>query len=276
MKKQEVLRLQKPEKKNKKFLKANRKSVRITVLVFVLVHLAFWATGFIPDQGKYTCSPFRTSQNLSEYKTITLIRWDYSPREKVMELVFDIKDVVYSTGKMEFTAVYNNAKNLDSQIVYNDDGMLILQLYKVPKQSGKKITITFEYTPEGSDVSETKFYNYTGIINEVECLPVLSKEQYYIARQNYDIAYYQSLITYMEDSIEENNISIANIEAEIARLQSGNEVLTTDELLNLNENIDNDKKSIELLQSQNEEYQMKIAEYQEVIAVLEQRKAKYE
>lgn len=264
------------KKKNRKRQNRNRNSVRIVVVVFFLVHFAFYATGFIPDQSKYTCSAFRTPQDLSEYKTISLIRWDYSPKEDVMELVFDLKDTSYSTGKIEFSAVYNNEKNLESKIVYSDKDMLILQLIKIPKQTGKKINITFEYTPNGQEMSKTSFYSYTGIIHEVDSLPELNQEQYYIARQDYDIAYYQGLIKDLEDSIAENEDSIESIKADITRLRSNDEVLTTDEILNRNENIANDENSIQSLQVQNESSRKKIAEYQEIIKVLEERKAKYE
>lgn len=268
--------MQIPEKKNKKFHHTNRNSVRTIVVVFFLVHLAFLATGFIPDKSKYTCSAFRTPQNLSGYKTISLIRWDYAPGENVMELVFDLKDTAYSAGKIEFTAIYNNAKNLESQIVYSDKDMLILQLYMIPKQSGKKINITFEYTPDGEQTSEISFYSYTGIIHEVDSLPVLSQKEYYIARQDYDIAYYQSLIKDLEDSISKNDDSIKNIQADITRLKSNVEMLTADEMLNRSENIENNENTIKALQLQNESSRKKIAEHQEVIKVLEERKAKYE
>lgn len=254
----------------------NRNSVRITVLLFLLVHLAFYLTGFISDRSKYTYSAFRTSQNLSAYKTVTLIRWDYSPGDKTMELVFDLKNTSYSEGIIEFTALYDNTKKLDSQIVYNEQDMIIIQLYKLPKQNGKKVTITFKYTPEGEKDYETKFYSYTGIINEVETLPILSQDEYYLSRQDYDIAYYKALIKEMEDSISKNEVSIANIKADIQRLQSNDTVLTTDEMLNLNETIENDKSTIETLEGKNGEFREQIVSYQEIIDVLEKRKADYE
>lgn len=272
--------MQIPRAKNKRkkriFRNRNRNSVRITVLVFFVVHLTFYLTGFIPDQGKYTHSAFRTPQNLSDYKTVTLIRWDYSPKDKVMELVFDLKNSSYSEGTIEFTALFDKTKNLESQIVYNEQDMLVIQLYRIPKQTGKKVDITFEYTPEGEETCKTSFYSYTGIINEVDTLPVLSTDEYYLTRQDYDIAYYQGLIDSLEGSISKNETSISNIRQDIERLQNNTTNLTTDELLNLNETIENDKSTIKALEGKNEEYRLKIASYQETIGVLEQRKADYE
>lgn len=276
-----MIRVQIPEARNKGKKRIvsrnrNRNSVRITVLLFLLVHLAFYLTGFLPDQSKYTYSAFRTPQNLSEYKTVTLIRWEYCPEDKVMELVFDLKNTSYSEGTIEFTALYDNAKNLDSQIVYSGKDMLIIQLYKIPKQMGKKVSITFEYKPEGEKAYEANFYSYTGIINEVETLPILSSDEYYLARQDYDIAYYQSLIDNLEKLISKNETSIVNIQQDITRLQSDTANLTTDELLNLKETIENDKSKIEALEASNTEARIKIASYQETIGVFEQRKADYE
>lgn len=193
-----------------------------------------------------------------------------------MELVFDLKNTSYSEGKIEFEAVFDNTKNLDSQVVYSEEDMLVIQLYKIPKQTGRKVTITFEFTPVGEKAYETSFYSYTGIIDEADSLPVLSKAEYYLARQDYDIAYYRSLIGSLEKTISKNEVSIANIRQDIERLQGSTVNLTTDELLNLRETIENDKDKIEALEAADREADLMIASYQETIDVLEQRKADYE
>ncbi len=193
-----------------------------------------------------------------------------------MELVFDLKNTSYSEGKIEFEAVFDNTKNLDSQVVYSEQDMLVIQLYKIPKQTGRKVTITFEFTPVGEKAYETSFYSYTGIIDEADSLPVLSKAEYYLARQDYDIAYYRSLIGSLEKTISKNEASIANIRQDIERLQGSTANLTTDELLNLRETIENDKDKIEALEAADREADLMIASYQETIDVLEQRKADYE
>lgn len=193
-----------------------------------------------------------------------------------MELVFDLKNTSYSEGKIEFEAVFDNTKNLDSQVVYSEEDMLVIQLYKIPKQTGRKVTITFEFTPVGEKAYETSFYSYTGIIDEADSLPVLSKAEYYLARQDYDIAYYRSLIGSLEKTISKNEVSIANIRQDIERLQGSTANLTTDELLNLRETIENDKDKIEALEAADREADLMIASYQETIDVLEQRKVDYE
>ncbi len=193
-----------------------------------------------------------------------------------MELVFDLKNTSYSEGKIEFEAIFDNTKNLDSQVVYSEEDMLVIQLYKIPKQTGRKVTITFEFTPVGEKAYETSFYSYTGIIDEADSLPVLSKAEYYLARQDYDIAYYRSLIGSLEKTISKNEVSIANIRQDIERLQGSTANLTTDELLNLRETIENDKDKIEALEAADREADLMIASYQETIDVLEQRKADYE
>lgn len=268
--------MQMPELERKKIRNANRKSVRVIVLVYVLVHLAFGFSGMLlSDEDEYTVSPFRTQQPLSDTKSISLIRWDYAPGEDVMEVVFDIKDTAYSKGSIQYTVMCRN-KNLDSQVVYSDDKMLILQLYDMPKEADSKISITFEYTPTSGEMSETNFYSYVGVINLVDTLPVLSQSEYYVSRQEYDIAYYQGLIAGVEKSIEQKETSISEIEEEITRLQSRNETLTTDEMLNIQEHIENNQYSIKALRSQIEELRILISEYQNIIKVLEERKEKYE
>ena len=80
----------------------------------------------------------------------------------------------------------------------------------------------------------------------------------------------------MQNSIQKNEAKISNIEKEIERLQGDTSNLTTDEILNLKETIDNDQSSKEMMQTQNEEYCKKIASYQETIKVLQKRKDAYE
>ena len=263
-------------KKKKKVAINNRRNVRITVIIFILVHMAFWASGYLPDGNKYHCSQFRSPQSLSEYKTVSLIRWDYCTTDRKMEIAFDIQDVQYSEGKTEYDVIYDGKKQLESTIVYSKDNMIIIQIEHVPAARGKRISVRFDYTSDEGKDSTTSFYSYTGIINEVEALPVLSEKEYYINRQDYDIAYYEKLIQNMQNSIQKNEAKVSNIEKEIERLQGDTSNLTTDEILNLKETIDNDQSSKEMMQTQNEEYCKKIASYQETIKVLQKRKDAYE
>ena len=189
------------QKNRKKSTINNRRNVRITVIIFLLVHMAFWASGYLPDGNKYHSSPYRTPQSLSGYKTVSLIRWDYCPKDRLMEVVFDIQNVQYSEGKTEYDVIYDGKKQLSSTIVYSKDNMLIVQINHVPTASGKRISIRFDYTDSDGKSNSTSFYSYTGIINEVDALPVLSEKEYYINRQDYDIAYYETLIQNMENSI---------------------------------------------------------------------------
>ena len=270
--------MQMPELKRKKIRNANRKSVRKIVLVYVLVHAAFGLSGMLlNNKSEYTVSAFRTPQSLSNTKTISLIRWDYAPKEDVMEVVFDIKDTAYSKGSIQFTAIHNK-KNLDSKVVYSDDDMIIIQLYGISKSKDdrKKIVITFEYNPDVGEMTETSFYSYIGTVNVVETLPVLSESTYYVSRQEYDIAYYQDLISKVEKNISDKEASISEINEEIIRLQSKDNTLTTTEMLNLQEHIKNNQDSIVSLKAQIEELRITISGYQSIIRVLEERKAKYE
>lgn len=264
------------KKNRKKRNTNNRRNVRITVVIFLIIHMAFWTSGYLPDSNKYSSSLFRTPQSLSEYKTVSLIRWDYCPADKKMEVTFDIQNVQYSEGKMEYDVIYDGKKQLPSSVVYSRDNMIIIQIEHVPAVSGKRISIKFYYTLDDGKDSTTSFYSYTGIVNEVIELPVLSEKEYYINRQEYDIAYYEKVILDLQNLIQDNKSKIENIELEIERLQGDTSNMTTDEILNLKEIIDNDLSSKQSLQSQNEEYLRKIAVYQETIEVLQMRKNAYE
>ncbi len=254
----------------------NRKAVRITIVLYVLIHMAFFMSGYLPDNNKYSASEFRKPQNLSQYKTISLIRWDYAPKEKVMEVTFDLQNQEYSEGRIEYEVVLDNSKNLSSDIVYSKGNMIILQITHIPAATGKKISVRFTYTDEEGKETTASFYSYTGIVNEVESLPVLSEKDYYIQRQDYDIAYYESLIKKKQNEIAENEEKISNITSEIERLRNDTSELTSDEILNLQETISNDQSSIETLQSKNEELKKNIITYQETIEILKKRKNAYE
>lgn len=255
---------------NKKIVFDNRKSVRIIVVLYVLIHIGFVATGFLPDRSRYTFSPFREAVYLTGSRSVSLIRWDYAPDEHTMELVFDFTDSAYSKGGIAFDAVYDGKKNLESNIVYQKEDMLIIQLYHIPEQQGKKITVSFEMNEDGNS-RKASFYSYTGIINEVMSLPVRTEREYYVSRQEYDIAYYNSLIDAAEKSIADKRNSVTEIENDNQRLSSNDTKLTMNETLNLSETIQNNNSMIEELNTEIDELNGEIKEYKDIIQVLKDR-----
>lgn len=249
---------------------SNRKSVKYIVVIYVVVHLLFLSSHFIPDSNKYTASEFRISQTLSRYSFISLIRWEYAPSENTMEVVFDMTNTLYQEGTVSMLAKVND-KQLDTKIVYSDQNMLIVQIYNVPKAAGNRIVVEFEYEENG-EVSVVDFYTYVDIVDTVSSLPVLSEKEYYYNRQVYDIDYYNSLVSSLEKKIESNKEKIKNLEADLKRLGLETQNLTTDELLNLDETISNDTQTIESLERQILDYENKIEDYQDTIRILEERR----
>lgn len=260
---------------NKRIIYNNRKSVRIIVIVYVLIHLGFAATSFLPDKNKYSFSAFREPVNITGSRSVSLISWDYSPKEATMELVFDFENSAYSNGGISFDAIYDGQKALESGIVYQKDEMLIIQLYKIPSQQGKRVTVSFEADDNGNSRKVT-FYTYTGITNEVDSLPILTEKEYYIKRQKYDIAYYEELISADYSSIDNKQTAISQIEADNERLNNHNSKLTTDQILNMNETLRNNNSMIEGLQMEITELKQEISKYEEVIRVLNERIDDYE
>lgn len=263
-------------KKNKKKKKSfdNRKSVRWIVITFITIHLLFAASNFIPDSKRYTASEMRSTQNLSQYSSITLIRWDYAPSERTMEIAFDINNTLFQDGKITMEAVASN-KRLRTQIVYSNQEMLIVQIYKVPKNASERITLNFIYE-EGGKEQEARFYTYIGITNTVTTLPVLTEKEYYINRQNYDIAYYNSLINEADSKIGDCKKRIKELQDDLSRLKSDDSALTTDELLNLDKTVENEQQMISALESQIATFEEDIDGYKDTIKILEERKSTYE
>lgn len=262
------------QRKNRKRVKKNRNrvSVRMIVILYVLVHGGFYLTGFHADQDRYISSKFRVPQELSPYKTVTLIRWDYAPSDRVMEVEFDINNLSYSTGELVFSCFYEGTKPLDCQVVYSSDTGLIIQIYDIPKEQGNRINVEFEYAPEEDKVFTASFVHYTGIMNVVKALPILKAEEYYNNRLTYDIAYYEYLIDIQTELISKDKEQIENIEKEVIRLKENTKELTAEERLHLNESIGNNEDMIRSFQKAIEEAEQTIANYQETIEVLEKRR----
>lgn len=260
--------------KNKRKSFDNRVSVRMIVIAYIAIHLLFVASNYIPDSKRYTVSALRSTQNLSQYSSVTLIRWDYAPSEGTMEIAVDIKNTLYQDGKITMEVVSSN-KRLKSQIVYSNQEMLVVQAYKVPKKKNERITLTFHYEEDGKE-KEVNFYTYVGIANIVSTLPILTEKEYYYNRQDYDIAYYNSLISEADKKIGNNKKRIKEMKDDLKRLTEENESLTTDELLNLDKTITNEEQLISALESENSDLEEDIDGYNETIKILEERKDAYE
>lgn len=265
-------------KKNKRrtWKNASRKSVYIITAVFIIVHTGFFFSGFIPDDRYKKISEFRSPQTLSLYKTISLIRWEYSPKEEIMEVEFDISNILYGDGRVSFSAFCEN-NQIDSQIVCNREDKLIVQLHNVKYKKNKRIRLSFSYIADGEDNPDTvTFYHTIGYTDEVAALPVLSEEEYGRKRIDYDIAYYQGIIDTNMQKIQENNRKIEATQEELSRLKEHGSALTTDELLNISTSIQNNEEAIRTLDLENRELERQNAENQETIGVLQKRRADYD
>lgn len=259
------------KKRNPK-LNTNRNSVRIIVIIWVLTYGFFLSTNYIIPENKTNKSDaLRVEQPLSNAKSISMARADYCPSTKTLECEFDIINHVYSDGQIAITSM-NAGKEVDSQIVYNDTNDIIIQMYKINPQKPSVFSFEYVFNDEPDEVYKASFVVYGETCRQIESLDILTEDEYYNNRIDYDIEYYTSLIEDLQVANKEHQDKIDELNEDLDRLQSETAELTNDEILNLEGNIENNKAEISVHSGEITTNNDTINEYTEIINILKGRK----
>lgn len=118
-----------------------RKSVFLEgfVVIYIVLLIAFFTSKeWFPKDGKLIqATPIGTTVTFAD-RDFTLKRWDYAPKQKVMELEFQVLN--HSTDGIEtlyYEAVDRKEGKLEVEKVYEADNLTIIRINNVPENLKK-------------------------------------------------------------------------------------------------------------------------------------------
>lgn len=256
------------------------RSFRNTFLItFSLVILGGYAAFFtspfwLPYSGNYSFTPLGSSIEFADHRTLTLCRWDYSPKQNLMEVELELDnpnfdgldqylcDVVIRTGSGE-------QKGRVKTIIAQDD-FFVLHIVDVPKNF-TELSLRVQVNSE-TVTGTAKIFSNKDEIRQVAGIAAKTKSEYLKDRVLALTEEYQQQIQILQETNEELSAKIENIQTKNAQLEEDKKYLTDQDIEKTNQRISSNESQIKSAREQilvNEstisEYQLKIQKANEKV-----------
>lgn len=257
----------------KQRLQRNRNLFYVGFIIFFIAgYLLFFTskTWYWIDGKLVNATPFNTSFTI-EGREIVLTRWDYSPKQNLMELELNISN--NSTDGIEkytYSAMERRKGHLKIKEMVTDSNFVILKILNVPK-NWKEISLHMQISKD----TVFKLYTNKNQITVTNSIPDLSKKEYISKSIENNISYYEEKIQQKNKNIRKMKEKIKFAKKHIQQYkidqvyQTEEERKTTDnkintmasEINNFNTNIETDLNDIKEYQNRIENLKLKKKNY---------------
>lgn len=200
------------------------------MIIFVGGYLFFLTSNFtMPLQGsKYFSEIF--SELSVDQKTFTLISWEYSDEQNLMEVIFKIDDYSYDQNESIAVTVRDRLQGtFPADIIIHNRDLMVIQISDVSKRF---TDVSCQIDIGGSGV---KFYTNNEKVERVSDIKIMKEYEYYIRMLNGEINQYTMEIQDYEKDIEDVRSSINAANDTIKELRES-EIYKTENEVNTIEN----------------------------------------
>ena len=253
--------------KNIKFIKSKNKTNKIICIALVacifIYALFFTSNLYIKDTGKYVVTPIGEVKTLGS-KNISISKWEYSKKQKLMEISIDIKDKEYSDkNKFAFSAVTKPESKLKINKIIEESDFIVLHIENIPKDFTEiSFRIKFD-APEETEV--IRFYSNINEIKLADNITAKTKVQYFIdSLTNANLELEKDILKFNEEIIELGN-KIVSIKQNNEKLEENKKFQTEEEILATDTAIRNNNTKIDESNGKIEEFKQKIKSNEEKI-----------
>ena len=231
------------------------------VVVYIVLLIAFFTSKeWFPKDGKLIqATPIGTTTTFAD-RDFTLKRWDYAPKQKMMELEFQILN--HSTDGIEnlyYEAVDRKEGKLKVEKIYEADNLTIIRINNVPEKF-KEISFRIKLTHDAEEM--LKYFTNKKAVNHVEEIKDHSEQQYLINREEMDIAECEAKIEENRNAIAEQETKINNANERINSLLGAKKYQTEEEQLNTDILIQQLEADIVAYQEAIADFDSEITEYE--------------
>lgn len=196
------------------------------IFIFFFGGYAFFLTStwWMPpnDQGRVK-TELNQELNWLDKRKVTLIRWDYSENQRLMEIEMEINNLSFDgVNTYKYAAVERNKGNLQVKTILEEPDWIILQLTDVPKKfSDIAVQIT---NPDNGDF----FSVYTNMqeVDRVEQISEKDRNGYLQLKYEHQIQAYEEKNKSLQKSAIEEEKAIKEITEEKNNLEKKAEYQT--------------------------------------------------
>lgn len=254
--------------------KINPYLVLVCAVISIFYTVMLTSAGWYPenDGGYQETRIFETLENETLQRTLTLIRWEYSEKQKEMQVQFRIENNAFD-GKdtYDFAAVDRNRGTLDAVSTYQDSEILVVTIKDVPeKWSTISLRVALNHDDPNTDYI-FKLYGNDKNIKNVSRIEHLSKNGYYILDAQAGIEELEKEIKLEKKEIEKNQNSIKELSEAITAKTDAMRYMTKQEKEETQITIESLKGSSEAHQTDITEHEGNIEEYEKRIKKLNEK-----
>ncbi len=232
----------------------------LSVIFFFMAGYLFFFTSnyWMPVKSSATAYTALGREQSWNGKGITIIRWDYSERDRAMEVEIDIRNLAYDgQNQYQFKAQSRGGKQITVTTVIKDADWIILHLNDIPERWSEILLWMDQKEYSDQTAGALKLFTNINDVNRVDRIETKDWTGYRKQRFENQIVLYQDQIAGYQQEIAGSRNEIREIEAEITRLSGTKKYQTMDEQAQTDQSIETARKEIakkeqEILDSQDE------------------------
>lgn len=261
------------EKKRQK-----NKVIVLFIIIFIFGYFFFFSSSiWYPDSGNLVSATKISSEKTWHDRRITLLAWDYSKSQRMMEIKLEILNTTLDgMDTYTYEALERNDGYLDVKPVLETDDYIVLRIYAIDN-NWEEISLRLNMPEEISGSQDAlKLYTNSESVNRVSSIEDLTAAEYQLARIDAHINIYQADIDELEKTIAElTNTKLAQ-ERDIAELQEKELYQTEEQIAESEQLISSAQSTIKNIEAEISEAENKIAEYEERIEKANEQKKTYQ
>ena len=200
----------KNRKKTMNIKNSKNKKLLLFIIIFIGGYFFFFTSNlWYPDDSNSVKATAIFSPKNWNSRDITLLSWDYSESQQMMEVKIEINNTALDgTDQYLYTALERNKGYLDVKPVLETSDFVVLRITDL-KRNWKEVSLRIKMPEKAQNKTNTqeelRLYTTKKSVHKIKSIPDLTSEEYQIDRINMRIAMYQ-------DEIDKLNLSIDNLE----------------------------------------------------------------
>lgn len=221
-------------------MKKNR-FLKIYLLVIVLCYTFFFnADSLLYGNITVTATSIGSTSSYED-REVTLIRWDYSESQNIMEVELSIQNYAYDgINDYDFTCVIRPSSNVTITQIISNDNYIVLQISNIPSDF---LEISLRMSIENAE-DTLKLYTTSENVTSVNYIEAKTLVEYQIDSLYRNIEDYTAEILAIEEFIEDAEFTIENIKQSILSDEATKQYKSYDEVKEINEQISEKNKLI--------------------------------
>ncbi len=251
--------------KNKKM----RTTILCSIALFIIVGYLFFFTSqrILPDGYLYSATPINTALEMETDRTLTVVRWDYSPTQGIAEIEFEINNRNFDDSDRYNVSCMVKEQNTERTVNYKaivqDSDYFVIQM-EAPDGWGELI-FNIQINDDRHTKNITQLVATKESISTVDEIQAKTRAGYLQERMKKAVADYQESIKRIQDENEELTEKIERIQNRNTELENDKKYQTNEQIAKTESEINDNIALINSTKSKITENIRSISKYEQLI-----------